>query len=78
MIDAHKVVDYLMEHFNQDDMHIVLLLSQGTLAMKKCYEKFMKNGGANIFSFDNDQLQNIEKIDDYLSDVIEEELHDRL
>ena len=28
MINAHKVVDYLKEHFNQSDAQIVLLLSQ--------------------------------------------------
>ena len=73
MIDAHKVVDYLKEHFNQSDAQIVLLLSQGVLLMKECKETKMKVGYANIFGFANDLLQKIDKIDAYISDVIEEE-----
>ncbi len=74
MIDAHKVVDYLKEHFNQSDTEIVLLLSQGTLIMKDIQKQMMKKGVADIPGFDDDLLQKIEKIDAYLSDVIEEEL----
>ena len=74
MIDAHKVVDYLKEHFNQSDAEIVLLLSQGTLIMKDIQKQMMKKGVADIPGFDDDLLQKIEKIDAYLSDVIEEEL----
>ncbi len=74
MIDAHKVVDYLKEHFNQSDAQIVLLLSQGVLLMKDCQQAMMKTGYANIPGFDDDLLQDIDKIDAYISDVIEEEL----
>ncbi len=74
MIDAHKVVDYLKEHFNQSDVAIVLLLAQGTLIMKNIHKQMMKKGVADIPGFDDDLLQKIEKIDAYLSDVIEEEL----
>lgn len=74
MIDAHKVVDYLKDHFNQSDTEIVLLLSQGILLMKDCQQAMMKNGYASIPGFDDDLLQKIEDIDAYISDVIEEEL----
>ena len=78
MIDAHGVVDYLKEHFNQSDAQIVLLLSQGVLLMKDCQQAMMQTGYVNIPGFDDDLLQIIDKIDAYISDVIEEELHDRL
>lgn len=74
MIDAHKVVDYLKDHFNQSDTEIVLLLSQGTLLMKDCQQAMMKTGVANIPGFDDDLLQKIEEINAYISDLIEEEL----
>lgn len=74
MIDAHVVVDYLKEHFNQSDAEIVLLLSQGTLIMYNIQKQMMKKGVANIPGFDDYLIQKLEKIDAYLSDVIEEEL----
>lgn len=77
MIDAHKVVDYLKDHFNQSDDQIVLLLSQGALIMKDCQQAILKTGYA-ITGFDDDLLRIIDKISDYLSDVIEEELNDEL
>lgn len=77
MINAHKVIDYLMKHFDQEDMQIVLLLSQGALVMKKCQQAAMKNGLAKISGFDDDLQQKLEKIDAYLSDVIDEELEER-
>lgn len=78
MIDAHKVVDYLKNHFNQTDEQIVLLLSQGVLLMKDCHKAMMATGVANIPGFDDDLLQEIDEIDAYIADIIEEELHDRL
>ena len=81
MIDAHKVVDYLKKHFKQSDVQIVLLLSQGTLLMKDCQQAMMKVGAVNIPGFEDALLQEIDQINDYLSDVIDEELegmHDRL
>lgn len=70
MIDAHKVVDYLKEHFNQSDAQIVLLLSQGVLLMMDYQQAMMKTGYANIPGFDKIDF---DKIDAYISDVIEEE-----
>lgn len=78
MIDAHEVVDYLKDHFNEDDMQIVLLLSQGVLVMKKRQRRMMNAGFAYIPAFDDSWLLKLEKMEAYLSDVIEEELHDRL
>ena len=78
MIDAHEVVDYLKEHFNQSDTQIVLLLSQGVLLMKKRQQRMMNAGYVDIPGFDDYLLLKLEKMDAYLSDVIEEELHDRL
>ena len=77
MIDAHKVVDYLKDHFNQTDEQIVLLLSQGVLLMKDCQKAMMKTGVANIPGFDDSLLQEINEIDAYIADIIEEELYDR-
>lgn len=76
MIDAHKVVDYLKGHFNQSDTQIVLLLSQGVLLMKDSQQAMMKTGVANIPGFDDILLNVIDNIDAYLSDILEEELHE--
>lgn len=77
MIDAHEVVDHLKDCFNQTDEQIVLLLSQGVLLMKDCQKAMMATGVANIPGFDDNLLQEINDIDAYIADVIEEELHDR-
>lgn len=74
MIDAHKVVDYLKDHFNQTDIEIVLLLSQGVIIMKDIQKQMMKTGIANISGFDDDLLQKIEEIDAYITDLLEEDL----
>lgn len=76
MIDAHDIVDYLKEHFHITDTQIVLLLAQGILLMRECHEAMIKTGVADIPHFDHYLLQQLEKIDAYLSDVIEEELHE--
>ena len=77
MIDAHEVVDYLKDHFNQSDDQIVLILSQGALLMQDCQQAIVKTGYA-IPVFDDNLLHTIDKICDYLSDVIEGELNDGL
>ena len=77
MIDAHEVVDHLKDHFNQTDEQIVLLLSQGVLLMKNCQTAMMATGVANIPGFDDNLLKEIDEMDAYIADVIEEELHDR-
>ena len=74
MIDAHKVVDYLKNHFNQTDEQIVLFLSQGVLLMKNIHQATMKTEVAYIPGFDENLMQEIDEIDAYISDVIEEEL----
>lgn len=74
MIDAHKVVDYLKMHFNQDDKQIVLLLSQGVLMMKDIQLAMMKTGNANIPGFDDVMVDVLKNMDAYLSDILEEEL----
>ena len=76
MIDAHDVVDYLKEHFHITDTQMVLLLAQGTLLMMDCLAAMIKTGVADISHFDHYLLQQLEKIDAYLSDVIEEKLHE--
>lgn len=73
MIDAHEVVDHLKEAFNQTDIEIVLLLSQGTLIMKDIQRQMIKKGFANIPGFDENLILKLEEIDVYLSNVIEEE-----
>ena len=81
MIDAHKVVDYLKKHFNQSDTQIVLLLSQGILLMKDCHHAMMETGNANIPGFDDVLFDVLDNMNDYISDIIDEELegmHDRL
>lgn len=73
-MDAHKVVDYIKEHFNQSDATIIVLLAQGAAAMKLIHQQMMEVGIAGIPGFDDDLLQRLEKIDAYLSDLVEEEL----
>lgn len=75
-MDAHKVVDYLKEHFSQSDMEIVLLLSQGTLTMSLLQKEMMKKGIPDIPGFDEylmHKLDKLDKIDVYLTDVIMED-----
>lgn len=74
MIDAHKVVDYIKEHFNQDDTQIVLILSQGVLMMKDIQLAMMKNREANIQGFDDVFVDVLDSMDAYLSDILEEEM----
>lgn len=76
MIDAHKVVDYIKKHFNQDDTQIVLILSQGVLMMKNIQEAMMNKGNANIPGFDDVLFDVLDNMDAYLSDILEEELHE--
>ena len=73
MIDAHEVVDYLKDNFNQSDMEIVILLAQGTLAMKVIQRQMMKKGVADIPGFDENLMQKLEEMDVYLSDVMMED-----
>lgn len=73
MIDAHKVVDYLKDHFNQSDVQIVLLLSQGALLMRDCHRVLMKTGFDDMAGFDAHLMHEIEGIAAYLDDAIEEE-----
>lgn len=74
MIDAHKVVDYLKKHFNQDDKQIVLILSQGVLMMKDIQQTMMAKRIANIQGFDDVMFDVLDNMDAYLSDILEEEL----
>ena len=76
MIDAHKVVDYIKKHFNQDDTQIVLILSQGVLMMKNIQEAMRNKGNANIPGFDDVLFDVLDNMDAYLSDILEEELHE--
>lgn len=74
MIDAHKVVDYLKQHFNQSDTQIVLILCQGVLVMKHIQLATIKNRRCNIPVFDDFMVDMLDNMDAYLSDILEEEL----
>ena len=71
MTDAHKVIDYIKGHFDQSDLEIVILLSQGVLIMKDIQRQMIKKG---VAKFDQHLILKLEEMDAYLSDVIEEEL----
>lgn len=67
-----EVIKYLKEHFNQEDIQIILLLAEGAGLMRDLHKMYIKKGIRFTKEFDEYYQKKLDEMVVYLDKVMED------